>query len=281
MTIPAARPASAPDDPIRCHPTTGRLDVILEDDLFQGQVGIPPKSTIHIMPGTYLVDGGIKMREGWKLRGAGIGNTIVKHLPIQQGVPEEDRNKMTVIGKLTGWIATDGAEVSDMTVDCNLQNSIPEGVVSAVGLTGNNVRISRVHAINWGSTWQGFESFPLCISAHANNGARFNGVIEDCVVDTPAPVQHADGTTAICIDNGSPELLPQNLAPGGEITGCHVSNVSAGAGGTGSPTYFHAYSGGPALAYIHDNRAINLPGGAAFYQDTNGGGGHDHRRQRL
>jgi len=248
---PANTSASGtPNDPYKC-PDASSLKTVLTDTS-----KIPPSSCIHFLPGTFNVTNGIVPLAGWKLRGAGIDVTTLKFTPGQSGI------EAAVVGATSGYVAKDGVEVSDMTVDCNLQAQT-NFCTHAVSIAGNNTRISRVRAINWGTTTSNNECFVLNINSHSQNGAKTNCVIEDCVVEQAAPVTHARETTAITIFNGlglTGQDLINSLVLGSEIRGCVVSGVTAGTGGSGSPTAFHAYGAGYRHVTIHNNRAVNLLG---------------------
>ena len=225
---------------------------------------LPEYSTIHFLPGTFLVTNWIDPKIGWKLHGAGINNTVLKLLPhtVQPG-----GGKVAVIGGIYGYIRKDNVEVTDMTIDCNLQNQGVAIVAQAVGLAGNNTRISRVRAINWGSTRNSYECFVLAISGHPDYGARTNCVIQDSVVDTPAPIIHSDGTTAISIFTSGSEYSSAPFIYGAQVHGNLVSGVTTG-NSSGKPAYFHAYAVGAYSGVVRDNQAVNIIGGNGFYQDT-------------
>ncbi|HXT10161.1 MAG TPA: hypothetical protein VN873_01255 [Candidatus Angelobacter sp.] len=244
-----------PKDPYKC-PDGASLDTVLEKT--------PAQSTIHFLPGVFLPTNGITIKPGWKLRGAGIDNTIIRLAPMNVA---PHSGKIHVLGAENSPLRVDGAEVSDLTVDCNLQNQTNSGAFEAVVLAGSNTRISRVHAINWGSTKAGDECFVIVI-AYPAGGVATNCVIEDCAVDTPAPVMHVDGTTAISIFSGTEEGTHGAHTVGAEIRGNIVSGVTANSRNPGSPKYINAYCLGTETGYLHDNRAMNLAGGVGYYQDT-------------
>ena len=100
--------SGTPNDPFRC-PDAASLNTVLTSVLTGGNL------TIHFMNGQFLVgSNGIVMRTGWKLRGAGIDNTILQlQTNALPGIG------VAVIGGTASLPQTDGAEVSDMTVDCN------------------------------------------------------------------------------------------------------------------------------------------------------------------
>src|ERR1017187_862666 len=146
--------------------------------------------TIHLSPGTFTVQSpGLLVWPGWKLRGAGVDNTIVQL--ITNAAPG-------VAATVFYADSSDGAEISDLTVDCNYQNQTTPKIVTAVSLTGSNVRISRVKAINWGTA--SAECFVIDIGN--DDLPHVNPVIEDCVVTQPAPVIFGGGASAISIFTG-------------------------------------------------------------------------------
>jgi len=251
---------------------------------------IPENSVIHLMPGTFLThegttaSGGFRFgltaKNGWKVRGAGMDVTIVKLIDNHPANP----NKVQVIGGggsgYHSWETPgDGIEISDLTVDCNLQNQSQQHCPTAVALGGSDNKIMRVHAINWGSTKpSGTECFPIAVGSHyqiRSQGYR-NGLIEDCIVDQPAPgISHTEGTTCISVGNWGNTSLDQNgplldLNLGNwTIRGCTVRNITTGSG-TGQPAYVHAFGGGGRGVDVHHNFAVNLlgPGAVGSYADT-------------
>ena len=204
---------------------------------------IPEYSTIHLMPGTFRVRDGTGLipgqrfpltpKDGWKIRGAGMDVTILKPIDehLQPPVP-----KFAVISGAQGnnnsweWCAND-VEVSDLTVDCNMHNMPAVAVGNAINLSGSNNKVSRVHAINWGSRHdpgsEG-ECFVLNIDAHFNRPQTYqNNIIEECLVDRPAPMQHSWTTTAIGMGN-QPDATPQPVGPGWIIRNNVVKDIATG-----------------------------------------------------
>ncbi len=232
----------SPYDPFRC-PTGASLNTVMQ--------ARPASTTFHLMAGTFLVDPPIALKAGWKLRGAGIDNTVVKLAPNETG---------------GGWCVIypavkpcNGNEVSDMTVDCNLQNQASVGYMSAVGLDGSDTRISSVKAINWGATGAGSEAFVLAIGDAPVGYNITNAVIEKCIVRQPAPRLLGGGACGITVVSGPPKVV------GGIIEDNLVESVSAGTG-AGQPAWFNAYS---AWGTLRHNRAINIYGNGV-YCDTPG-----------
>lgn len=100
----------------------------------------------------------------------------------------------------------DKAEVSDLTVDCNLGENRGTAV-GAVSLIGSHTRVRRVRAINFGT-----EAPPECFvisvaGAHPNIHQRDtineiqNCVIEDCIVEQPSE-NNTHETTCLHVASG-------------------------------------------------------------------------------
>lgn len=161
-----------PTYPLRC-PDPGTFNWVMTHDLTNNYM------TIHFMAGTFNlpvyyycvgVNVSILLQPGWKLRGAGIDITVFQLEPTNLA------NHVTYMlwgPYFTGGPPVEGGvEVSDMTINCNLQNQSGATSISAIGLYGNDTRISRVKAINWGTTPQGAEMVVLWLqpgSACATN----------------------------------------------------------------------------------------------------------------
>lgn len=242
-----------PSDPFRC-PDGTSLSTVLGLSQFNGS------TTFHLMTGTfYTTSNGIPIKAGWKIRGAGIDNTIVtmQTNALPPGIQYNLIQSATFAG-------TDGAEVSDLTVDCNLQNQSSGNLqMGAVAIYGSNTRISRVKAINWGTTWASHECFVLYLLYSQSTFVGTNYVIEDCIVTKPAPITFACGTTCISVPgNGNISNVVRNAY--GVVRNCLVADFSAGSG-TGAPQYINAYG---AAGIVEHNRALNLIGGTGAYRDA-------------
>ncbi len=240
---------------------------------------IPENSTIHLMPGTFLVREGVTCageqrfaltpRRGWKIRGAGMDATVLK-LIDQHPAGNSGNGKVVIIGGSAyggrAWEApVDMVEVSDLTVDSNLQGQSVAHCTSAISLRGSDNRVARVRAVNWGSTMpSGYECFVISVVPHSAlrpQGYR-NGIIEDCLVETPAPVRHTEGTTCLGVGLGYGSSVPviDDLALGGwVIRGCTVRNITSGSE-VGQPRFVHGFAGGGRGVDIHGNFAVNLLG---------------------
>ncbi len=250
-------------------------------------VDIPENSTVHLLPGTFLVREGYTLggnqrygltpKNGWKIRGAGIDVTVLKvmdnHPPALTGGPTP---KLTVIGGngsgSQAWeVPVNGVEVSDLTVDLNLAGQSVPHAPSAVALSGSNNRVSRVKGINWGCTHFPNECFVISVLGHYQPAADgyHNGVVEDCIVEKPAQVLHLDVTTAINVGQTSEAGYSDKTAGGWAIRGCFVRDITAGTA-LGQPKNFNAYSGGGRGVEIANNHAVNLISGLPGSSQCNG-----------
>lgn len=233
--------AGSTHDPYRC-PDGASLNTVLTAQ--------PPNSTIHLMAGEFIVNPLLGMKTGWKLKGSGIDTTVLK---VQTNA--------TCLGGGVIYSSSppnDGVEVSDLTVDCNLQNQNAINYLAAVGLDGSNTRVSRVKAINWGTKVAG-EVFVLSIGQAPVGYNITNVVIEQCIVTQPAPVVFGGGASGITLAYGPPNIK------GGLIQDNIVYGVTGGGGASGRPTFFNAYS---AWGTLRQNRAIDIPIGSGIYSDS-------------
>jgi hypothetical protein len=238
---------------------------------------IPAFSTIHLTAGRFLTRGDVPLQQGWKLRGAGIDVTIIQMIPIMGYVTEygsATNYEIRVLGMPPMGYSYSEMEVSDLTVDCNLQaQRLPQLAIGAVWIYGGYAKISRVKAINWGSENENLECYILGIAdGGPGRPATTNCLIEDCVVEQPARVIHRQGADGFVITGGPSNAGQSSLDTNGwvsgvEIRGCTMDNVPvAKGGGMGAPAYCIGISIGNGVdgARIDDNKEFNV-GGAAIY----------------
>lgn len=241
---------------------------------------IPEYSTIHLMPGTFEVREGlisnasprrcITMKQGWKVRGAGMDATVIQL--VTNATPVYGNGNATRIHVFDGTAVTGSsglniavtplvnAEVSDLTVDCNLQNQNSTPCVQAVVMHGTHNKVSRVKAINWGSTSTNAEVFVFSMGPNTSMSAsdKEDGLIEDCVATQPAPVTFTGGGVFCAGGDASSGARHQAW----EIRGCIVKDVNI------NSATFYAYGPGNGCE-VSDCVAINLGGGGnAVYNDT-------------
>ena len=273
-----------PNDPFSTPDADSFFNLINDQRVISGtNFIIPEYSTIHLMPGTFHVREGrttaggarrcITMKEGWKVRGAGMDATVVQVVINAQAVFGSGSKLHVFEGTaVTGSPGQDqgatpllNAEVSDLTVDCNLQNQSSEQCIGAVIFFGSHNKVSRVKAINWGTTIPLAECFLFNLAPHPSLSANesLDGLIEDCVAVQPAQVVNACDTLAFCTGT-----TPGNTRSGAwKIRGCLVGDVTSGTG-VGQPDGFGAFSASND-GEVSDCTAYNLTGGAsATYNDT-------------
>lgn len=239
---------------------------------------IPEYSTIHLMPGVFQVCEGmvndhtrycLTPKNGWKIRGAGVDVTILQ-------VASTNNSHATWKSVVISGTQCDAnantqpnidVEVSDLTIDCNLQNQLdPSECACGITLYGSDNKISRVRAINWGTLQQGAECFVFLVGGFSSGS--HNGLIEDCVVDQPAVVMNKDVVSAFSVgDNGG--------YGGWVIRGCTVRNITSYGQGQpqrGQPANFNAFGAGPCGGVeIYNNTALNIIGGGrGIYHDSGG-----------
>ena len=236
------------------------------DALFATNI-IPINSTIHLMAGTFLTGGYDQIPSGSKLRGAGIDVTKIQMVAdFTNFARAYGTNPVSIYQNypvLVGGFAGDGTEVSDLTVDCNVQNQNYSGgiCINAVQLVGSNVRLSRTKAINWGTTCN-VECFVFLLGAN-NENATTNITIEDCVVIQPAQVYFGNGADAFFI--GATPANINNVGGFGWVNGAEIRNCrcfNVGTGSFGNPNYFKgvALCNGGYGERVDGNLFINVSG---------------------
>lgn len=131
--------------------------IVRTADAFDARMrGTSPNTTIHLLPGIYETkggtadSGGFAVKNGWTIRGAGMGRTTVRLVGCVR-----DKGGGTAVGRafFSGW--GDGVTnvlLTDLTVDAN-----GPGVARVAGtdrlstegvrLMGRDLRLERVHAI--------------------------------------------------------------------------------------------------------------------------------------
>jgi hypothetical protein len=151
---------------------------------------LQPNTRVHLGPGTfqtqgytYGASGGWQIKPGMKIIGSGMEVTTL------QLANHTDNATYFVIGHdISAGAKVDFAEVSDLTINCDLANAGASTACSAVCLMGNHARIHRVRAINWGSKAGNKPTSVLsCITAMPYAGVPevADAGIEACVVVSP------------------------------------------------------------------------------------------------
>jgi hypothetical protein len=162
----------------------------------------PFPAVIHLGPGTFETRGyapdhvssatdftqvyvGYLFRAGQRLIGSGIASTTLKLV-----LPIDAYNQTTACGH-SGSVSATGAEIRDLTIDCNAPGHVaPHGIFpaavtcGAVGLGGSFMALRRVRAINF-CTQARAECFALFLTHGPGGSAPVFNVIEDCIVERP------------------------------------------------------------------------------------------------
>jgi hypothetical protein len=215
----AGEPAGDAAGTITCARTHYRFDEVLPT--------IAANTAIHLGPGVFLTRGyrpgeTIRIKTRQKIIGSGMGMTTLKL--VNASVVD---SAYAVIGTLPTGGELRHFEVSDITLDCNLDGQLIAGhdfaPIACAGImaSGAHLRYRRVRVIHFGSLKAGYECFALwSAGAHPNAGVEsVDCVIEDCIVEHPA-INQAEMTT--CIHMGS-EAIKQG--PGIGIQGYHRASV--------------------------------------------------------
>jgi len=229
-----------PTYPFRC-PDPSSLGWVI------GSVLTNTNMTVHLMTGTFLVPGsGLSTLSGWKLRGEGMDATLLRFAPGPALI-----GGVSIIGTTP---SSAGPEVSDLTVDCNMQNVFTSGAVGAVSAGGSQAKITRVKVINWGSS-NSTECFPLTTGPWLPSWAT-NTVIEDCIVTQPS-LAAFNGASAVDTEPASVRC--------GIIRNLFINNIQSGS--TGQIAGFHGLTAYNIMRknYFYD---VTGPGGASIYADS-------------
>ena len=134
--------------------------------------------------------------------------------------------------------------------------------IGAVGLYGSNVKISRVKAINWGTSAD--ECCVMIEGALSQTAPSTNLLIEDCIVTQPAPVAFttgADGFGFVACATNLAAIAGPGWVVGAEIRNCRCFNILTT--GVGNPLgFFNGIGLGNAVygEKIDGNLFINVSG---------------------
>ena len=137
-----------------------------------------------------------------KLLGSGRDVTVVKRMTAASG------------GYVLGHDLTspaDDFELSDLTLDCNLTSGAPSGATcGGVRVLGNQVRVARVRAKNWGCSLSGGTGYVFAvITANPPNVAGVSNCgLEGCIADAPAKLtgSPANAGTVVMFHAGAASL---------------------------------------------------------------------------
>jgi alpha-tubulin suppressor-like RCC1 family protein len=247
------------------------------DSIINNTNDVPINTTVNLGPGTFYTAQGIILRQGLNIIGSGMDVTVIS-LDANTGLT----SYAAVIGATSGN-DTQGNRcniaVSDFTVD--LETAATSGkVMTAVFITGNNARISRVKVNNWGSSARNVEQFLITIGNKVSNGLITNAIIEDCVLGPMSTnVQFNGGALSFCTilgDASNGTNLTDGWVYGAQITDCFAANITTAPSPSGMPAYVGLFAVGDGVqnGLVARNTAINIhgvsesyPGGCCSYQE--------------
>jgi hypothetical protein len=189
-------------------PTTARVTFLFDKILRD----LPANTRVNLGPGVFQTRGyapqGVNSwqpKAGQKIIGAGMDVTTLQLVGASVANQHYHAIGMNVLPSgSTPVPPLDGFEVSDLTIDCNLDNQPLRGTgqytpvaCGAVRVFGSHCRIHRVKAINWGSKTLKEGCFVLSVidASAATTDASGQAVvqettgsgIEDCVAIQPSP----------------------------------------------------------------------------------------------
>lgn len=195
------------------------------DTLMQG---FAANTQINLLAGTYMTNGSdsFSLKAGWKIVGAGMGQTIVKLAP-----------HATTHGttNLSCMYRTDGVEIHDLTCDANY--SVWQGPahvpVGGIAVYGNNVLIQNVEVKGcYGDLVLGQEQFSILIGGDQGPAhvITSNCTIKNCVTHQYAPgatytngpgISYSNNAQIIgCTDDGSNHAYGFAMVNNGQILNC-------------------------------------------------------------
>ncbi len=205
LGVPPSAAASPLDEEvgIQCWREREQFDVIMR--------AVPEKAVIHLGVGVFdtkgsmgVIAGGWTAKHGQRILGAGMALTTIRLVGASAPFTGDEQHAISF-----GSVSADGFEVSDLTVDCNVEDQLnPLVACSAISLAagGRHVRIRRVRAINFGSRGPigtlgppdnaYRENFPMFIGVPTSDTPEnlvaqrkdtHNCVFEDCTVERRSP----------------------------------------------------------------------------------------------
>jgi hypothetical protein len=198
------------------------------DSLMQS---FPPYTTVHLGPGEFLtnghadgISGGWQPKRGQRIVGSGIDVTTLKL------VPGASANKLYAAIGADDTALLDEFEVSDMTIDCDLDSQAAAVAAGAIKVYGSHIRLRRIRVINFGTRTTAQPGLALATAgAFPENPEPFDCVVEDCVVDQPFPNSVRE-STGIVLASG--ERAADGQA--GFHRGCVVRNCVIDSSAVGS-----------------------------------------------
>lgn len=210
---------------------------------------LPGPTLVHLGPGTFETNGYSddladpwQIRAGMRIVGSGMNATILKLV----NATTANAQYFAIGHRLTtGSPAVpnpmDLCEVSDLTIDANLQSG-SSVACGAVRLMGNHVKVQRVRAKNWGTTSSTKPCFVIAVlTADRSSAGMFEAVnagIDRCVADQPAPYGSAvaaylSAPAITVLHVGGKESAADNAEAYGRA--CYIRNSFVDCGSLANP----------------------------------------------
>jgi hypothetical protein len=193
-----------------------------------------PYAVIHLGPGTFQTkgysddgNGGWRLQRGMKILGSGIDVTTLRLTGV---APTSGQRYYAVGHPLPTSTAEllDGAEVQDLTVDCNLAGANANAACGAIRVMGNNARVRRVKVQGFGTNKAGLTAYVVSVVTACENASGVfeaaNAGIEDCYAMLPG-TSVATGQVVIFNTGGPDDTVPTKLELQGKspfIRNCYV-----------------------------------------------------------
>lgn len=226
-------------------------------------------TVVHLGPGVFETAGyrdnaggsGWQIKAGMKIVGASMGATTLKLVPgttaeaIYYAIGHE-----FAISSVPNTV--DYAEISDLTIDCNLPAST-QIACGAIRLMGSHIRIRRVKAKNWGNRTQTKTSlvFGLIVSDPVTGTITENSGMEDCVAIEPSAVTSSYSSEVLVLHLGGKDYAAADFAEvSGKVPFMRNCYVHSGTVWSGSDfrTKFRAISLSSCIGgVVEGNQVIN------------------------
>jgi hypothetical protein len=217
--------------------TQAKFDKLMKDV-------VPSKATIRLGPGVYQTKGGTghnrfegdwRPKSGQRIIGSGMFATTLQF--VGASTDTEPVYSYSLIGSFD-WL--DGFEVSDLTLDCNLDGQpnttgyrFPRTMVLGIDVRGVRIEIRRVRVVNFGTrvpsfeygkSVTGYECFAIIISPaenHPDKAAPYDCVIEDCIIEQPS---RNNAELISCLTISGREAAEGSVGQQLDARGCVIRN---------------------------------------------------------
>jgi len=203
--------------------------------------GCPADTDIYIGPGIFYTSGytetknNIVPRNGWHVKGAGMGRTTIRPINMHSGFGTVRK----IVFGVDSPYKVHNTRWENFTIDCDMDNqATPSGIaMGGININGGGNVFRKIKVINFGSRKVGYESFGMGMGGSEWTYPFTGCTVDSCIVTNPVTTDVVDGITAIICggftwDKPSP---PYQYLIGPVIKNCYV-NLS------GYPEYNHAYS---------------------------------------